>query len=642
MDQRRPRAWASGRTEKATHVHGAGRTDQGKRTAECNKQSRHCRDGWRTARSDSSSQQPTPNTRTCDVDLRHVGPRPHLIPVDRRLGCCVVIDTPEPCASTHHTCDAVPQRRLQHELSGMGEALHISTPAFPHFSLSSADGVNASERLLMRLCRRSFLSLWAHANLHTAQDMRDGKGSAKEFADVLVVFGEDVIIFSDKHVQFQHDKPLELAWPRWFKRAVVDSSRQLYGAVSWLRRFPDRVFLDARCTRELPVRLPPPERARYHLVAVTRGSREACERHFPGSLGTLQIRTDVESKAHDTAPFTIGVLDRDKPFVHVLDETSLEVVMAELDTITDFVAYLTDRAKFLTTPELTLAAAGEEQLVAAYIAQGDDAAHPFLPMSLDGQGPATVVFDESHYRALRARTEYQAKRRQDERSRAWDDMIERFIRLGDPQLAFPGVQQSSHDTEVALRLMAAESRFRRCLLVDSLVEMLTAAADEPGRRRARVFTTLEQPDLVYIFLVTPHRQDETHQEYRQHRVALLHAYCRCAKLRFPQAINFVAIGFDHPARVEPMASEDVVVFTCEHYTDEQRIEAEAFQREFGLLGDGFIARTAKAQEFAANAPPPRGGPSEKSALELKKRRMKIAKASKRRNRHWALARMEDG
>ena len=55
------------------------------------------------------------------------------------------------------------------------------------FDLSSAEGVNESERLLMRLCRKSFLSLWAHANLHTAQDMREEKGSAKEFADVLVV-----------------------------------------------------------------------------------------------------------------------------------------------------------------------------------------------------------------------------------------------------------------------------------------------------------------------------------------------------------------------------------------------------------------------------------------------------------------------
>ena len=123
------------------------------------------------------------------------------------------------------------------------------------FDLSSAEGVNQSERLLIRLCRKSFLSLWAHANLHTAQDMQGGKGSAKEFADVLVVFGDDVIIFSDKHIEFQQARDLDVAWPRWFNRAVIESAKQLHGAMNWLRRFPARIFLDASCTRPLPVSL---------------------------------------------------------------------------------------------------------------------------------------------------------------------------------------------------------------------------------------------------------------------------------------------------------------------------------------------------------------------------------------------------
>lgn len=47
------------------------------------------------------------------------------------------------------------------------------------FDLSSAKGVNESERLLMRLCRELFLSLWVHANLHTVQDMGDGRAVRK-------------------------------------------------------------------------------------------------------------------------------------------------------------------------------------------------------------------------------------------------------------------------------------------------------------------------------------------------------------------------------------------------------------------------------------------------------------------------------
>jgi hypothetical protein len=473
---------------------------------------------------------------------------------------------------------------------GSVESTNAAAQATGVFDLSSADGVNESERLLMRMCRRSFLSLWAHANLHTAQDMRDGKGSAKEFADVLVVFGDDVIVFSDKHIAFQQDRELGVAWPRWFRRAVHESARQLHGAMSWLRRFPDRIFLDAACTRPLPVALPPVGQARYHLIAVTRGSREACLKAFPGSFGTLQINTDVEGAVHERQPFTVGVLDRSKHFVHVLDEFSLDVVMEEMGTITDFVAYLNARQSFLGESGLRVRAAGEEQLIAAYISNGDDSDHPFLPNGVGPEKPDLVVFDDSHYASLKARPEYAMKCEQDDRSRVWDALLERLIHLGDPRLVFAEVQQPNHETEQGLRLMAAESRFRRHLLTDSLAEMLNKAVKEPSKRRARVFTTREQSDLVYIFLVTPKGETETDDEYRRHRVAMLHAYCRCAKLRFPHGKTFIGLGLDHPAKKYEMSSEDVIVFTCNEYTAEERAETVRFQKEFGILADGLIVR----------------------------------------------------
>lgn len=499
------------------------------------------------------------------------------------------------------------------------------------FDLPSAEGVNESERLLMRLCRKSFLSLWAHANLHTTQDMRDGKGSAKEFADVLVVFGNDVIIFSDKHTQFQGDRELSIAWSRWFKRAVTESAKQLHGAMSWLRRFPGRIFLDAACTRSLPVELPSLDRARYHLVAVTRGSRGACLKAFPGSFGTLQINTDVEGRAHEETPFTVGLLDRSKHFVHVLDEFSLEVVMDEMDTITDFLAYLKAREAFLSEAATTVVAAGEEQLIAAYISNGDGSRHPFLPDAIGTEKPGLVMFDDSHYPGLIRRPEYQEKRRQDERSRAWDDLLERLIRLGDPRLVHPEVEQPNHETEEALRLMAAESRFRRHLLTEALLEMLVAAADEPDKRRARVFTTREQSDLVYIFLVTPRLSNETNDDYRKHRVAMLHAYCRCAKLRFPHSDTFIGLGLDHPARDYEMSSEDVIVFTCHEYTSAEKAETERFQRELGILGESLTMREGYATEFPALATAqPQTKP--KRHDDNKKRKAKLAKASRCRNR----------
>lgn len=289
------------------------------------------------------------------------------------------------------------------------------------FDISDAEGVNDSERLLMRLCRKSFLSLWSHANLHTDQDIRDGKGSAKEFADVLVVFGDDIIIFSDKCISFQTEKPIEIAWARWYKKAILASANQLQGALNWLKRFPNRIFIDPKCSRTLPIEIPPPERARYHLIAITRGSFSPCAKHFPGSLGTHQINTSVTGKPHEETPFTVGIIDLERPFIHVFDEYSLEVLMDEFDTIADFLDYIKSRQEFLTNKNATIIAAGEEQLIAAYISNGDESGGSFIPKEATEKFEL-AVFDESHLPALKARPEYIEMRNLNSQSKFWDEL----------------------------------------------------------------------------------------------------------------------------------------------------------------------------------------------------------------------------
>lgn len=335
------------------------------------------------------------------------------------------------------------------------------------FDISDADGVNESERLLTKLCRQSFLSLWSFANLHTDQDMHGGQGSAKEFADVLVVFGNDVVIFSDKHIVFQQDNEVDVAWRRWYDRAIASSAKQLHGAMSWARRFPGRVFIDSQCRRALPVEIPDASRARYHLVAVTRGSRDACLQYFGGGSGSLFISTEVIGQAHVNHPFAVGIVSPEKAFVHVFDEYSLGVMLGELDTTRDLIDYLCDREIFLAAAG-TVIAPGEEQLLAAYLQNADAHGRRFLSNSTCRS--SAVVLDDSFYQRLISRPEYRAKKRLEQASYEWDRIIERFIRIGDPALVAPsGYIQLNNETESALRIMASESRFRRRLLMESLL-----------------------------------------------------------------------------------------------------------------------------------------------------------------------------
>ena len=68
------------------------------------------------------------------------------------------------------------------------------------------------------------------------------------------------------------------------------------------------------------------------------------------------LASDVIRDAHSNMPFVVGQVDPAKGYVHVFDDTALEIVMRTLDTITDFTAYLTKKEQFLTG-NITVAAA---------------------------------------------------------------------------------------------------------------------------------------------------------------------------------------------------------------------------------------------------------------------------------------------
>ena len=70
----------------------------------------------------------------------------------------------------------------------------------PRLGPYKSDGITPSERYLSKLCRRSFLGLWSYPNLHTDDGRKAEKGVGHELCDLLVVFGNNVIIFSDKHL----------------------------------------------------------------------------------------------------------------------------------------------------------------------------------------------------------------------------------------------------------------------------------------------------------------------------------------------------------------------------------------------------------------------------------------------------------
>jgi len=102
------------------------------------------------------------------------------------------------------------------------------------------------------------------------------------------------------------------------------------GAERWIREFPNRLFLDKLCTIPLPITIP--ANAIFHRVVVAHDVSRRC-REVLGGSGSLMLDSTLIGDAHLNMPFTIGQINPDKGYVHVFDDTTLDIVMNTLDTI---------------------------------------------------------------------------------------------------------------------------------------------------------------------------------------------------------------------------------------------------------------------------------------------------------------------
>ncbi|HMZ00590.1 MAG TPA: hypothetical protein PLU79_13135 [Burkholderiaceae bacterium] len=531
----------------------------------------------------------------------------------------------------------------------------MTSAAKPMFDLAGSEGVNESERVLTQLCRKSFLRLWSQTNVFTDEGFKDGKGGTKELCDALVVFGDDVIIFSDKHVVFQADKDLKVAWPRWYKRAVRDSCRQLYGARSWLQRFPSRAFQDAKCTRPIPVPVPPAASVRFHLIAVTRGSREAALAHNRGEgAGSFALNSNIEGDAHHDTPFAIGLPEPEKHFVHVFDEVSIELLLSELDTAADFLDYLKKRQVILGRRGTHVIASGEEELLGAYLRNmnADETEHVFVDVSPEEGVPDLILFESGHFEALKSDPAYRRKKEADRISYEWDALVDRFLRYGDPTIQGILSGQAPTQSEQGLRLMAAEPRYRRRQLAESFIGALRRA--EPGKRLGRLVYRGVADETVFVFVVAAKKSSESYDEYRRYRIGLLHAYVQTAKLRAPLGTTFVGLAFDNQHKDYQGDSEDLFVISKPAWTEDELAELETKRQEFGLWSETMEMSRFRQDEFpqanqrvAIERISPRmvrepedlelrpvmtDKPRQSGKEKTEKRRRKMQQTSKRRNR----------
>jgi hypothetical protein len=458
--------------------------------------------------------------------------------------------------------------------------------------VEESTAVTASEAYLGNLCRSAFLHLWSYPNLYRDQ----GKGKrteGKELCDLLVVFGDDLLIFSDKHCALREDRPLQTSWRRWYRDAVLTSAKQISGAERWLLEHPDRVFTDRECSRPFPIQLP--KSPRIHRIVTCRGAAGGSRGHWGGS-GSLLVTNRPLADCSEL-PFYLGCFDERSKMVHVFDEVGLDEVLTTLDTASDFCSYLTKRELFFRKYQM-IVAPGEEDLLAFYlrgVTPGTNE-HDFI-VQYDVTG---IALDESFGKWWAQSEERRAKAAADRVSYCWDRLIEKFSHhMANGTQYFPregGVREG----EALVRWMARENRVRRRQLASMLLEAMETKT--PGRLRRRYFLPQSPGDPFWVFLVLPRPDRVSYEEYREFRRAFLLSHCYVIKYLNPNALDVAGIAVE-PREEE--ISEDAIYLDCRSWTPEENARAKELHERAGIFTN---ATRTEVHEWEF-PDPERSGPS---------------------------------
>lgn len=382
--------------------------------------------------------------------------------------------------------------------------------------------MNESEKIVYELCRRSFLSLWSYPN----PVRHDGR----ELCDILVVVDPDVMIFSVKEIKYPTTVVDDIGVKRWQRRAITRSVKQIYRAEKSIARMKHVITPEG--AQGLP--LPDSHERKIHRIAVALGSK---------------------SKAKYIASADFG-----KGYVHIFDERSLQIILRELDTIADFVQYLSS-IESLCDRGTWVISDGAEDVLAYYL----------LNDRSFGEVGDRLVIQEPLWDIFQREPKFVRKKQEDAISYLWDRLIEGISRqIQEGTLEYEG---RPGDGERALRAMARESRLNRRVLSQQVHDSFQTTPRT--KQRSKLFPS--PSGTTYVLLVCERERDR-----KQRRTELL-GRCFVARGLNPTSSVIVGIATEHPD--QSGNSYDVCHLEIPEWTDEDKAQADAIQKEHGYFVD---------------------------------------------------------
>lgn len=481
-----------------------------------------------------------------------------------------------------------------------------STPInYPEMVVEKSKGLTVSEQKLAALGYQTFLRLWSYPNPYKLQP------NGKELCDLLIVFDNHIIIFSDKDCKYGTSGNAQVDWRRWYKKAIQKSAEQLVGAKSWIIRCPDRIAIDAKCSKALPLKIEITPETKFHLVAIAHGASEECKKYFSGGDGGLCINSRIIGKMHTDEkcePFYIGkVLDIPDNFIHVFDDASYANVLSELDTIQDFLMYLDARQELLLTKEVL---AESENDILAHHMKGVIKGNPYILHEMCKKYSG-IYFEGGMLEDMRRSHEYLDWRKTVEKSYFWDELLQKtffFIENGlSVMTTSPTIQEQSQ----LFKRMAREDRAHRYCLAEGFLSFLSEVGSD--QRGTRILYHADEPDICYVLLLLPRKAHTQDEDYRNVRRKMLRDYCTIIKADYPEFSHI--IGVAHEVAESVYSSEDFVCLDASEWSAEQQIDALQLKKEYKemhllaerhLFQKTFFAENKKMKGRDRNKPCPCG------------------------------------
>lgn len=368
-------------------------------------------------------------------------------------------------------------------------------------------GVKA-EKVVHELATKTFFIDWCFLNPKFP--------NGKELCDLLVIFDEIVIIWQIKDLKLDKDGKYNKAEVDKNLRQIAGARRQLFDLKTPIR------LQNARRNEEI---LDSSKIKQIFLISVLLGEGE----EFFSFIDEIKNNK-----------------------VHVFTRDFTQIVLNELDTVSDFIDYLKAKELFIDTEKSLVIIGGEEEFLAFYLMND---------RSFERLNKADhIMIQDGSWEHLQNKPEYKAKRKEDKISYGWDSIINR-------------AHEGSEKYELVARELARPNRFQRRYLSKVFFEAhVFAHKDEEHDLLRRI---MPADDITYCFLF----QDDP--EPRDKRKAMLAAICWIARGKYQK--NKKVLGIATEMKIRPTCSYDFVLMDLPTWTQENQKNIEQLQKDTGIF-----------------------------------------------------------